>query len=54
MNMVARFLLVSTLALASTLVVYELLIKRISIARWLFGMKPRKRVGPHNVGMNAH
>src|SRR6266496_1652892 len=54
MNMVARFLLVSTLALAATLVVYELLIKRISIARWLFGMKPRKREGPHNVGMNTH
>src|SRR6266496_1812259 len=34
MNMVARFLLVSTLALAATLVVYELLMQRISIARW--------------------
>lgn len=49
-NMVARFLVVSTLALATTLLVYDLLIKRVSVARWLFGMKPRKREDPHNTG----
>lgn len=53
-NMVLRFLLVSVLALASTLGVYELLIKRVSIARWMFGMKPRSRGDSRNVGMNAH
>jgi peptidoglycan/LPS O-acetylase OafA/YrhL len=50
LDMVARFLLVSTLALATTLVVYDLLIKRVSVARWLFGMKPRKREDPNNAG----
>ena len=40
MNIVARFLLVSILAFAATLAVYELLIKRVRFARWVFGMKP--------------
>ncbi len=44
-NMVARFLIVSTLALAATLVIYDLLIKRVNVARWLFGMKPRSAGG---------
>jgi peptidoglycan/LPS O-acetylase OafA/YrhL len=34
-----RFLVVSTLALAATLVVYEVLIRRIPVMRRLFGMK---------------
>jgi hypothetical protein len=38
-----RFVAVTTLALATTLVVYELLIRRINVARWVFGMKPSKR-----------
>jgi len=50
MNIVARFLLVSTLALVATLGVYELLIKRVSVARWVFGMKSRKRKESHDVG----
>jgi glucan biosynthesis protein C len=50
MNIVARFLLVSTLALVATLGVYELLIKRVSVARWVFGLKPRKREKSHEVG----
>jgi hypothetical protein len=54
MNMVVRFLLVSTLALVTTLGVYELLIKRVSVARWMFGMKPRKREDSHNVSINVH
>jgi hypothetical protein len=52
--MVVRFLLVSTLALVTTLGVYELLIKRVSVARWMFGMKPRKREDAHNVSINVH
>jgi len=48
MNIVARYLLVSTLALATTLAVYDLLIRRVSAARWLFGMKPRKRESDPN------
>jgi len=47
-NIVARYLLVSTLALATTLAVYDLLIRRVSAARWLFGMKPRKRESDPN------
>ncbi len=53
MNMAARFLLVSALALAATLAVYELLIKRIGITRRLFGMKPDKQEHLHSIDMNA-
>ncbi len=38
-----KWLIISTLALALTLAVYELLIRRINGMRWLFGMKPRPR-----------
>lgn len=41
MNMVAKFLLVSSLALLLTIAVVELLIRRIGVLRWLFGMKAR-------------
>ncbi len=34
-----KFLVVSTAALIATLVLYELLIRRIKVSRWLFGMK---------------
>jgi glucans biosynthesis protein C len=39
-----KFLFVSTAALIATLVLYDLLIRRWKITRWLFGMKPLK---PH-------
>jgi len=39
-NMVVKFLFVSTTALLATLLLYDLLIRRIKISRWLFGMKP--------------
>ncbi len=39
-DMVAKFLVVSTLSLAGTLIVYEVLIRRVRLSRWLFGMKP--------------
>jgi glucan biosynthesis protein C len=38
----AKLLIVLALSLAATLFVYELLVRRIPIARWLFGMKPRE------------
>lgn len=34
-----KYLVVSTVALIATLVLYELLIRRIKVSRWLFGMK---------------
>jgi len=34
-----KYLVISTTALIATLVLYELLIRRIKISRWLFGMK---------------
>jgi glucan biosynthesis protein C len=38
-----KWLILSTLALALILAVYELLIRRVNAMRWLFGMKPRQR-----------
>ena len=54
MNMAVRFLIVSILALVATLVVFELLIRRVSVARRLLGMKPRKREDSDNVGRHMH
>ncbi len=42
MGILPKWLIISTLALALTLVVYELLIRRVNAMRWLFGMKPRQ------------
>ena len=41
-----KWLILSTLALALIMAVYEFLIRRVNVMRWLFGMKPRKRT-PH-------
>ena len=38
-----KWLILSTLALALILAMYELLIRRVNAVHWLFGMKPRKR-----------
>jgi len=43
-GMIASFLIVSTGSLIATLTLYELLIRRINVMRWLLGMKPRKPV----------
>jgi glucan biosynthesis protein C len=43
MAILPKWLIISTLALALILAVYELLIRRINGMRWLFGMKPRPR-----------
>jgi glucan biosynthesis protein C len=37
-----KYLVVSTAALIATLVLYELLIRRITVLRWLFGLKTSK------------
>lgn len=39
MPMAVRFVVVTTLALMTTLLVYNLFIRRIGVLRWLFGMK---------------
>jgi len=39
-NMGIKFLIDTTLALIATLVFYDVFIRRIKVARWLFGMKP--------------
>jgi glucan biosynthesis protein C len=41
MNLGIKFLFVSTAALVATLVLYDLLIRRWNVTRWLFGMKPK-------------
>src|SRR5947209_15098139 len=38
-NMGVKFLIVSTIALIATLVLFDLFIRRIKVSRWLFGMK---------------
>lgn len=54
MNMVARFLIVSTLALVTTLVGFDLLIRRVGVARRLFGLKARKREDTDNARHRTH
>jgi peptidoglycan/LPS O-acetylase OafA/YrhL len=39
-GLIMHFLLLSTISLALTWLVYELFIRRIRVLRWLFGMKP--------------
>ena len=43
MAILPKWLIICTLALAMTLVLYELVIRRVNAIRWLFGMKPRQR-----------
>ena len=43
LGVLTKWLLISTLSLALTLALYELLIRRINAVRRLFGMKPRHR-----------
>lgn len=40
MGVLPKWLIISMLAMALTLAVYELLIRRVNAMRWLFGMKP--------------
>lgn len=44
-DLLAKFMMVSTLSLAVTLALYEGLIRRYNISRRLFGMKLKKREG---------
>ena len=41
---ITTFLIVSTASFIATLTLFELLIRRINVMRWLLGMKPRKPV----------
>lgn len=41
--LVLKFLVISTLSLAGTLLTYELAVRHIPVVRWLFGMKPKER-----------
>jgi glucans biosynthesis protein C len=41
-----KYLFVSTAALIATLALYELVIRRIKLLRWLFGMKPPNALPP--------
>jgi peptidoglycan/LPS O-acetylase OafA/YrhL len=49
--LVAQFLLISSGALLLTLVVYELLIRRIPFMRWLFGVVATE---PHDARSHTH
>lgn len=40
-----KFLVISSAALVTTLLIYDLCIRRLNVTRWLFGLKPLK---PHN------
>ena len=48
-NMGVKFLIVTTAALITTLVLYDLFIRRINVSRWLFGMKPLHTPQPEQV-----
>jgi peptidoglycan/LPS O-acetylase OafA/YrhL len=43
MGILPKWLIISTLSLALTLAVYVLVIRRVNVMRWLFGMKSRHR-----------
>jgi peptidoglycan/LPS O-acetylase OafA/YrhL len=47
-----KWMIISTLALALTLAVYILVIRRVNWIRWLFGMKPRRSI-PEKKDMNG-
>jgi hypothetical protein len=53
-GIVAQFLIISTGALLVTLALYELVIRRVNVVRWLFGMKPRKRVIQRDLSMSSN
>lgn len=42
----AAYVLISTATLLTTLALYELLIRRIKVVRWLFGMKRTHALKP--------
>jgi peptidoglycan/LPS O-acetylase OafA/YrhL len=44
MGILPKWLIISTLALALTLAVYTLVIRRVNWVRWLFGMKPHRSI----------
>jgi surface polysaccharide O-acyltransferase-like enzyme len=48
-NMGVKFLIVSTIALIATLVLFDLCIRRIKVSRWLFGMKSLHELQPEHI-----
>jgi peptidoglycan/LPS O-acetylase OafA/YrhL len=57
MAILPKWLILCTLSLAMTLVLYELLIRRVNALRWLFGMKPRtpaRREDRHGSEQEGH
>jgi surface polysaccharide O-acyltransferase-like enzyme len=48
-NMGVKFLIVSTIALIATLVLFDLFIRRIKVSRWLFGMKSLHELQPEHI-----
>jgi surface polysaccharide O-acyltransferase-like enzyme len=42
MPALAKYLVISLSALAATLLVYEVAIRRVPLIRWLFGMRPAR------------
>ncbi len=49
MGILPKWLIISTLSLALSLVLYDLLIRRVNGIRWLFGMKPLHRTPQQDV-----
>ena len=48
-NIGVKLLVVSTIALIATLVLFDLFIRRINVSRWLFGLKPLHELKPEHV-----
>jgi hypothetical protein len=41
-SMMVKFVIILVLSLLATMLIYDLLVKRINVTRFLFGMKPKK------------
>jgi peptidoglycan/LPS O-acetylase OafA/YrhL len=56
LSILLKFLIINATALIATVSVYEMLIRRVNVSRFLFGLKPRrkpKRFLPHAVKREA-
>jgi hypothetical protein len=43
-----KYLTILSLAVAATVLAYDLLVKRTNVTRFLFGMKPKRALTPRN------
>ena len=48
-----KFLLISTASLVIIMALYELVVKRINLVRFLFGMKPKTKVSKNGAAKVA-